>query len=301
MNLNTVQEGRSEKNWFFFQRKHLFNANALRIGFMNSSVPHSSLLRHAKRRKPKHSIFTLVELLVIIAIIAILAALLIPALNKAKQSVYKASCGNNVRQLGTAMTMYNNDWNGFFPPTLYGGWAGVGWHVRWVHLVAGYLGLSLGSGQIGETALPSFKTAFTCPRMNRIGIPNAQTGVSYGYNTYGLGTMSFNDYGVTRTGWVKLPSIKVPSMMASHIETWAAWTGIDRSKGWCDMDYVDRACYRHSRKANILYVDGHLGSEGSNVIWRGHPLGYPLNSALTAQKWYVNTSRGPLYLWIRSV
>ncbi len=72
----------------------------------------------AKRTLPSKAGFTLVELLVVIAIIGVLVALLLPAVQAAREAARRMSCANNLRQIGLAMQNYESA-NKRFPPSLF--------------------------------------------------------------------------------------------------------------------------------------------------------------------------------------
>jgi prepilin-type N-terminal cleavage/methylation domain-containing protein len=77
---------------------------------------HAPNPRPSRGRKTWSSGFTLIELLVVIAIIAILAALLLPALSRAKGSAQRITCANNLRQVRLALGIYLTDNDSRMPP-----------------------------------------------------------------------------------------------------------------------------------------------------------------------------------------
>jgi prepilin-type N-terminal cleavage/methylation domain-containing protein len=88
--------------------------------------------------------FTLIELLVVVAIIGILAALLLPALNSAREKARGAVCSSNLRQLTMAFVMYTSENSGYYPPAYYITFTSeVGWDFAtddWINYRLGIIG-----------------------------------------------------------------------------------------------------------------------------------------------------------------
>ncbi|OQA85889.1 MAG: Type II secretion system protein G precursor [Lentisphaerae bacterium ADurb.Bin242] len=109
--------------------------------------------------------FTLIELLVVIAIIAILAALLLPALNSAKEKARTISCLSNLRSIGTAANLYADDWREYILPSAQGQWNSATYPLLWWGILAGWgsggknYGVSCKTSAITDLN----KSSFRCP------------------------------------------------------------------------------------------------------------------------------------------
>jgi prepilin-type N-terminal cleavage/methylation domain-containing protein len=230
-------------------------------------------VRNMKKVKSERG-FSLLELLVVIAIIAILAALLLTALTQAKASAYKVQCANNLRQWGTALTMYAGDNAGAFPDNTLPGAADIAWmaydfsNIFYpVYLYRNKPGTSL-------TGLRNKNDVFYCPtdiahrefemrgnNPNLIGynyLPGRTTtpANSWNYNVSGLGAWCL------QRPKMDGPYRKAPVMIDRLQRT--------EGKGWSDVNTYNGVVYADSNHpgAHNVPVGGNFLFEDSRVEWK---------------------------------
>lgn len=110
---------------------------------------------------PSRQAFTLVELLVVIAIIAVLAALLLPALSRARQQAQRAACVSNLRQQGLAWRLFLDEHEGRFPDRRVLKAALPGGYRPWTTWPPSDPRAGWAAAVLGETN--SLKAVWTCP------------------------------------------------------------------------------------------------------------------------------------------
>ena len=230
------------------------------------------------RRRLSRCDFTLIELLVVIAIIAILAAMLLPALNKARESARAIGCTGVLKQIGLGMSQYGGDSRDCIPYGAYGEkWSRI-W--SWYHLIAPYMGQADLFVQGSESGrINVYPKIFQCPSMTvekyaEYNWPS--TGRIFG--SYGInisGSAGSADPGQVVAGYFspetgKFNRIKNPAKLFLACDGY--WSlNKDYLGNKVNYYYITEATRLpavHNDGLNILYADGHVGCR------RGYLPGY---------------------------
>lgn len=209
--------------------------------------------------------FTLIELLVVIAIIAILAAILFPVFAKAREAARAASCKSNLKQIGTALSMYTQDYDEMMIQVNYcnmpqvmpsgqnsGGTCGTGYYWLWQDQIFTYI------KNVGVYNCPSFTgTKYTGQYTGGHSYGINYASASYSTNATNMtGGVCPGNCGVNLApgGGTSLAAIEDVSGTVLVNDATNYWTG----PGDPTLSPGSYTSKRHSDTVNAVYVDGHV-------------------------------------------
>ena len=248
----------------------------------------------------RRNAFTLVELLVVTAVIAILAALLLPALSRAKEQADLTYCKSNLRQWGLALKMYVSDFQAY--PLWVSPISNDLVCLDWSEQLAPYAGAGPPPSQFVPTNLNRANCLYACPSYVMLnGVFSVfMTWGSYGYNVWGFqdSTGENSNLGLDNqfispmTPFVRETELMAPSEMIAIADTSLqgadnflnGTTVVQTAIGMQMLVPADSSTYwvmcmkkRHFGMWNVLFCDGHVES------LKAAELCYPNNNV--AQRW----------------